>query len=125
MPEHRQPKKRQPKYSGRDLVREVKAAARGRWSDLLQAAGIPADCLNGRGRPYPKCGGEDRYNAASDVKAVEDLHEVLADFPMFEDADRSAWLAIVLSMIGRSCVGDQPSHSAAFHRLRQALCGTD
>lgn len=67
MPEHRQPQKLQPKYSGRDLVRDVKAAARGRWSDLLQAAGMPADCLNGRGRPCPKCGGEDRYNAASDV----------------------------------------------------------
>lgn len=37
-------------------------------------------------------------------KALLALLEVLVDFPMFQDADRSAWIAMVLSMIGRSCV---------------------
>lgn len=36
--------------------------------------------------------------------ALVALVDVLADFPMFEDADRSAWVSMVLSMIGRSCV---------------------
>lgn len=38
------------------------------------------------------------------AKALSVLLDVLADFPMFEDADRSAWASMVLSMIGRSCV---------------------
>ncbi|MFN7878230.1 MAG: primase-helicase zinc-binding domain-containing protein [Pirellula sp.] len=37
-------------------------------------------------------------------KAIDELLEVLVDFPMFQDADRSAWLSLVLSMIGRSCI---------------------
>lgn len=61
------PQESQPKYTGRDLVREVKDAARGRWSELLQAAGIPVDCLDRQAQPCPKCGGEDRYSAAGDV----------------------------------------------------------
>ena len=41
----------------------------------------------------------------SDAKnALLTLLDVLADFPMFDDADRSAWLSMVLSMIGRSCI---------------------
>jgi hypothetical protein len=41
----------------------------------------------------------------SDAKnALDMLLEVLADFPMFDDADRSAWVSMVLSMIGRSCI---------------------
>jgi putative DNA primase/helicase len=36
--------------------------------------------------------------------ALLTLLDVLADFPMFADADRSAWLSMVLSMIGRSCI---------------------
>ena len=67
MPEQQQPRKSQRKSSGRDLVREVKAAARGQWCDLLLSAGFSADSLNGRGQPCPKCGGDDRFNAAKDV----------------------------------------------------------
>jgi putative DNA primase/helicase len=41
----------------------------------------------------------------SDAKnALRTLLDVLADFPMQDDADRSAWLSMVLSMIGRSCI---------------------
>jgi putative DNA primase/helicase len=41
----------------------------------------------------------------SDAKnALLKLLDVLADFPMFDDADRSAWVSMALSMIGRSCI---------------------
>lgn len=49
-------------------ITEIKAAARGRWSSILQDAGMPADCLGRFGRPCPKCGGTDRYNADRDVE---------------------------------------------------------
>jgi hypothetical protein len=38
------------------------------------------------------------------ARAFEELLEVLIDFPMQDDADRSAWVSMVLSMIGRSCI---------------------
>lgn len=37
-------------------------------------------------------------------QAIAALREVLVDFPLAEDADASAWIAMVLSMIGRSSV---------------------
>ena len=37
-------------------------------------------------------------------KAITELFEVLADFPMLNDSDRGAWVAMLLTMIGRSCV---------------------
>jgi hypothetical protein len=49
-------------------IPEIKTAARGRWIGILVDAGIPADCLDGRGHPCPLCGGDDRFNAAKDVK---------------------------------------------------------
>ena len=42
-------------------VATVKAAAAGRWSDLLQRAGVAPDLLDGRHHPCPKCGGTDRF----------------------------------------------------------------
>ncbi|MFN7891057.1 MAG: primase-helicase zinc-binding domain-containing protein [Pirellula sp.] len=38
------------------------------------------------------------------ARASKELLEVLIDFPMQDDADRSAWVSMVLSMIGRSCI---------------------
>jgi hypothetical protein len=38
------------------------------------------------------------------ARAFEELLEVLVDFPMQDDADRSAWVSMVLSMIGRACI---------------------
>tara|TARA_R110002049_G_scaffold72490_7_gene187573 strand:- start:156155 stop:158947 length:2793 start_codon:yes stop_codon:yes gene_type:complete len=41
----------------------------------------------------------------SDAKAAANrLLEVVSDFPFTDEADQSAWLSMVLSMIGRSCV---------------------
>lgn len=40
----------------------LKRIASGRWLEILQAAGMPAEALVGkRGRPCPRCGGTDRY----------------------------------------------------------------
>jgi hypothetical protein len=46
----------------------VKAAAAGRWLEILTAAGIPADLLDGKGHPcpWPGCGGTDRFAAQRD-----------------------------------------------------------
>lgn len=42
--------------------RDVLDACRGRWVDVvLPAVGIPADILDGRHHPCPKCGGTDRF----------------------------------------------------------------
>jgi len=49
-------------------VDELLRMARGRWPEILRAAGIPADALDGkRGRPCPKCGGTDRYAPMADL----------------------------------------------------------
>ena len=51
----------------------VKAAAAGRWGEILPAlAGLPADALDGRNRPCPWCGeGDDRFNADRRTFSVE------------------------------------------------------
>lgn len=45
----------------------VKAAAAGRWIEILHAAGIDSSLLDGKGHPCPKCGGDDRFAAHKDV----------------------------------------------------------
>ena len=40
---------------------EVRAAARGRWGEILPALGIPTEALVNRNRPCPGCGGSDRF----------------------------------------------------------------
>ncbi len=37
-------------------------------------------------------------------RAADELLEVVKDFPFVEDSDRSAWLTLVLSLIGRSAI---------------------
>ena len=40
----------------------IKQAATGRWQELLVRFGhLPAEILDGRGHPCPKCGGNDRF----------------------------------------------------------------
>jgi phage/plasmid primase-like uncharacterized protein len=47
---------------------ELKRMAHGRWREILIAAGIPADSLEGRkGRPCPRCGGRDRFAPMRDL----------------------------------------------------------
>lgn len=46
------------KYS----VEEIKRTATGRELDILRdVAGIPAELLDGRNHPCPRCGGSDRF----------------------------------------------------------------
>ncbi len=41
---------------------DIRQAAQGRWPDILQALGVPAEYLNSkRHQPCPYCGGRDRY----------------------------------------------------------------
>ncbi len=48
-------------------VEEVKRAAEGHWLQILTAAGLPSELLDGRGHPCPKCGGKDRFTVFGDV----------------------------------------------------------
>ena len=48
----------------RDLerrVEELKARARGRWTDILRTCGVGEKVLSRRNRPCPSCGGTDRF----------------------------------------------------------------
>lgn len=46
---------------------DTKQLARGRWLDVLVAAGIDRQSLDGRGHPCPRCGGTDRFAAFRDA----------------------------------------------------------
>ena len=52
----------------------VKQAAAGRWLEILPAAGIPAELLDGKGHPCPRCGGDDRFAAFKDVAERGAVH---------------------------------------------------
>lgn len=56
-------------YRNYTTVNELKTMARGRWVEILRAAGMPEDTLTGRrgGRPCPRCGGRDRYSPMLDI----------------------------------------------------------
>lgn len=47
----------------RHSIRELLDTARGRWIEILDAAGIPENMLDGRGYPCPNCGGRNRFAA--------------------------------------------------------------
>jgi len=48
-------------------AKAIKAAASGRWREILQTAGLPAELLDGKGHACPRCGGSDRFAAHADV----------------------------------------------------------
>lgn len=49
-------------------VADLKRIASGRWREILQAAGMPANAMVGkRGRPCPRCSGTDRYSPMNDL----------------------------------------------------------
>lgn len=49
-------------------VADLMKIASGRWPEILQAAGMPVNALDGkRGRPCPRCGGKDRYSPMIDL----------------------------------------------------------
>ena len=51
---------------------------------------------------FPRVGENPSREEAS--ASLVRLREVLTDFPMLDDSDASAWVALVLSMIGRPCI---------------------
>ncbi|MCO6454709.1 MAG: hypothetical protein J5I93_05340 [Pirellulaceae bacterium] len=53
-------------FNGHSDVLAIKQAASGHWLDILTAAGIPAESLDGDGHPCPKCGGTDRFAGQRD-----------------------------------------------------------
>ena len=56
-------------------IAELKQAASGRWREILTAAGIPAESLDRRGRPCPKCSeGDDRFAILRDFETVGAVH---------------------------------------------------
>lgn len=64
MRNHRNPRKRSNNYT----IDDLKRLAAGRWVEILTAAGIPPDALSGRkGRPCPRCGGNDRFAPMVDL----------------------------------------------------------
>ena len=64
----RQPSRIHLQFTKNVSAADLKMAAKGRWLEILSAAGMPAECLNKRNQPCPKCGGEDRFNAGNDVE---------------------------------------------------------
>ncbi|NND96532.1 MAG: hypothetical protein HKN47_04285 [Pirellulaceae bacterium] len=51
----------------RPSASQLRDIAQGRWVQILIAAGIPAEFLDGRGHPCPRCGGTDRFAAFDNV----------------------------------------------------------
>ena len=68
MSNNTQPRRRYPS------AEELKTQAAGRWFDILIAAGIPADRLDGRGHQCPKCGGNDRFAAFPNINGRGAVH---------------------------------------------------
>ena len=48
----------------------VKAAAAGRWLELLERLGIPGESLDGGHHPCPKCGGVDRFRLVDETSGA-------------------------------------------------------
>jgi hypothetical protein len=88
----------------------IKQAAAGRWVDILAAAGIAAELLDGKGHPCPKCNGEDRFAAQRDVATrgavicrgcfATDCGDGLAAVQWIRGIDFSAALAWVADHLG-------------------------
>ena len=56
-------------------IAELKQAASGRWIEILTAAGIPAELLDRRGKPCPKCGdGTNRFAPMPDFERRGAVH---------------------------------------------------
>ncbi len=48
-------------------AKEIKRIASGRWIEILQAAGLRSEILDGKGHPCPKCSGDDRFSSSKKV----------------------------------------------------------
>lgn len=53
-----------------ERVRAVRAAAAGRWADILARIGLPEKALTKRNKPCPVCGGTDRFSFIDDQRGA-------------------------------------------------------
>ena len=60
--------------SNQTPIEQLREQARGRWIDILVSLGIPAQNLDSKGHPCPKCGGHDRFAAFRDVAETGGVH---------------------------------------------------
>jgi hypothetical protein len=88
----------------RPLTGIIEAPTIRRDGSILQTPGYDAetgfmfDCRDDF-PPVPDSPSRDNVS-----EALKSLFRVICDFPCVSDSDRSAWVALVLSMIGRPCV---------------------
>lgn len=104
---------------------KIKQAASGRWLEILPAIGISYELLDGRGHPCPKCGGEDRFAAFSDVSVTGGVicrkcfnkanADGLAAIKWFDGCSFPEAIAIVAEFLGieecRSCEAPESATS--------------
>lgn len=93
-------------------VESVKMEARGRWKEILTAAGLPAKCLTGRNGPCPKCGGNDRFAAFKDMDETGGVNcrkchherngDGIATVQWWRDCSFQEAVAFVTERLGRS-----------------------
>jgi hypothetical protein len=116
------PHNQQPHSNRQPSIQEVKAAASGQWAGILIDAGMPSKCLEPGGHPCPRCGGDDRFNAAKDIEnsgAVFCRHcfnksstikpgdgvATVAWLMKSSNGEASKWIADRLGLNGTSSVG--------------------
>ncbi len=103
-------------------VAEIKRTAAGRWPAILAAlAGIPADRLDGRHGPCPKCGGTDRFRALDDFRDTGAVFcnqcfsqgngDGLAALQHFGDVDFPTAARMVADYLGTTANGNGKAHT--------------
>ena len=101
-------------------VARIKRAAAGHWPEILTTlAGIPADRLDGRHGPCPKCGGTDRFRALDDFRDTGAVFcnqcfrqgngDGLAALQHFADVDFPAALRLVAEHVGEATATARPT----------------
>jgi hypothetical protein len=88
----------------RPLTGIIEAPTIRRDGSILQASGYDAatGLVFDRRAEFPLVPESPSQEEVSD--SLKSLFHVICDFPCASDADRSAWVSLVLSMIGRPCV---------------------
>lgn len=103
---------------------EVKAAATGRWLEVLTAvAGIPREQLDRKGHPCPKCGGDDRFSLIDEVAGAvlcrkcfaKENGDGLAAVAWMHGCDFPTALKMVGSYLGLTAQDVSPSAESLRH----------